>query len=77
MFEMVCFSCHRLSGQGNPAVGGPNLTDAVWRWGSSEEAIRETIRHGRTGVMPAHGGILGERKVRLLAAYVYGLEKDS
>lgn len=76
-FEMVCFSCHRLSGQGNPAVGGPNLTDAIWRWGSSEDAIRETIRHGRMGVMPAHGEILGERKVRLLAAYVYGLEKDS
>lgn len=76
LFEMVCFSCHRLSGEGNPLVGGPNLTDSIWRWGAAEETIRDVIRHGRTGVMPAHGEILGERKVRLLAAYVYGLEKD-
>lgn len=73
LFEAVCFSCHRMSGQGNPAVGGPNLTDSIWRWGSSEAAIRETIANGRQGMMPAHGEILGEQKVRLLAAYVYGL----
>lgn len=76
LFEQLCFSCHRLSGQGNPAVGGANLTDAIWRWGGSEEAIRTTITHGRTGTMPAHGELLGERKVRLLAAYVYGLREE-
>jgi cytochrome c oxidase cbb3-type subunit 3 len=76
LFEQICFSCHRLSGQGNPAVGGPNLTDAIWRWGGSEETIRRTIAQGRVGVMPAHGEILGPERVRLVAAYVYGLEKD-
>ncbi|MGE0641370.1 MAG: cytochrome-c oxidase, cbb3-type subunit III [Thermoanaerobaculia bacterium] len=76
LFEQVCFSCHRLSGQGNPLIGGPNLTDDYWRWGSSEEAIRRSIADGRQGIMPAHGEILGERKVRLLAAYVYGLRDE-
>jgi cytochrome c oxidase cbb3-type subunit 3 len=76
LFEQLCFSCHRLSGQGNPAVGGANLTDSIWRWGGSEASIRETIAGGRLGVMPAHGELLGPQKVRLLAAYVYGLERD-
>ena len=77
LFEQVCFSCHRLSGQGNPAIGGPNLTDDYWRWGSSEAAIRASIANGRQGVMPAHGEILGEQKVHLLAAWVYGLREEA
>jgi cytochrome c oxidase cbb3-type subunit 3 len=77
LFEAFCFSCHRMSGQGNPAVGAPNLTDGIWRWGGSEESIRQTIRAGRTGVMPAHGELLGASRVRLVAAYVYGLEPDA
>jgi cytochrome c oxidase cbb3-type subunit 3 len=76
LFEQVCFSCHRMNGQGNPAIGGPNLTDDIWRWGSSEAAIRSAIADGRQGLMPAHGEILGEKKVRLLAAYVYGLRDE-
>ena len=60
----------------NRLLKDPALTDAVWRWGGSEATIRETIGHGRLGVMPAHGETLGADKVRLLAAYVYGLEKD-
>ena len=33
----------------------------------------ETVTRGRTSHMPAHGEILGEGKVHLLAAYVWGL----
>ena len=39
LFQTFCFSCHRMSGQGNPAVGGLNLTDDLWRWGGSEATI--------------------------------------
>ena len=76
-FEMLCFSCHRISGKGNPAVGAPDLTNDIWQYGGSEQAITRTISGGRKGMMPAHGEFLGPAKVRLLTAYVYGLSKGS
>jgi cytochrome c oxidase cbb3-type subunit 3 len=54
-------------------IGAPNLTDKVWLYGSSEATIVETITKGRTNKMPAHKDFLGEPRVHLLAAYVYGL----
>jgi cytochrome c oxidase cbb3-type subunit 3 len=72
-FKTTCFACHGADGKGNPALGAPNLTDGVWLHGSSEAAIIETIAKGRTSAMPAHKELLGEARVRLLAAYVYGL----
>ena len=76
-FEMLCFSCHRISGKGNPAVGAPDLTNDIWQYGGSEQALTRTISGGRMGMMPAHGEFLGPAKVRLLTAYVYGLSKGS
>ena len=76
-FEMLCFSCHRISGKGNPAVGAPDLTNDIWQYGGSEQALTRTISGGRKGMMPAHGEFLGAAKVRLLTAYVYGLQKGS
>lgn len=69
----VCAGCHGADGKGMTAVGAPNLTDAVWLYGSSEETIAETIRLGRNNMMPAQKERLGEAKVHLLAAYVYSL----
>jgi cytochrome c oxidase cbb3-type subunit 3 len=72
-FATVCFVCHGPEGKGNQAMGAPNLTDKVWLYGSSEQTIVETITKGRTNQMPAHRDFLGEGKVHLLAAYVWGL----
>ncbi len=72
-FNQVCVACHGLDARGNPALGAPNLTDRVWLYGGSEEAITETIVKGRGGMMPAQGEFLGAGKVHLLAAYVWGL----
>jgi cytochrome c oxidase cbb3-type subunit III len=69
----VCAACHGPEGKGNVAMGAPNLTDAIWLYGSSEETISETIRNGRNNMMPAQRERLGEAKVHLLAAYVYSL----
>ena len=76
-FEAICFSCHRLTGKGNPAVGAPDLTNDIWQYGGSEATITQTVSLGRKGMMPAHGDFLGPAKVRLLTAYVYGLSKGS
>jgi cytochrome c oxidase cbb3-type subunit 3 len=72
----LCAACHGPEGKGNIAVGAPNLTDKVWLHGSSEAAIIETITKGRSSQMPAHRELLGEPRVRLLAAYVYGLSHE-
>ncbi len=73
MFTALCSACHGVNGEGNPLLGAPNLTDDAWTYGSSEEAVEYTLVHGRNGVMPAHGELLGENRTRILAAYVRSL----
>ena len=54
-------------------LGAPNLTDRTWLYGGSLATVMDTINRGRTNQMPAFGELLGEGKVHLLAAYVWGL----
>ena len=72
-FETVCGACHLPTGEGNPALGAPDLTDDVWLYGGSRGAIKKAIMQGRQGIMPAHKDFLGEDKSHLLAAYIYSL----
>ncbi|WP_148715563.1 cytochrome-c oxidase, cbb3-type subunit III [Chitinolyticbacter meiyuanensis] len=76
-FKQVCAACHQPDGKGSQAVGAPNLTDSVWLYGGSEATIIETITNGRDNQMPAWQAFLGDAKVHLLAAYVYGLSNDA
>ena len=69
----ACAACHGADGKGNVAMGAPNLTDKVWLHGGGIDAITEMINKGRNNLMPAHKDFLGEAKVHLLAAYVFGL----
>ncbi len=75
-FATVCAACHGPEGKGNQALGAPNLTDGTWLYGGGESAITETLTKGRNGVMPAHGEFLGEAKVHVLAAYVWGMSNS-
>jgi cytochrome c oxidase cbb3-type subunit 3 len=72
-FLQTCAACHGAEGKGNHALGAPNLTDKVWLHGSGEAAIIETINNGRNNQMPAWKDFLGEQKIHVLAAYVWGL----
>jgi cytochrome c oxidase cbb3-type subunit 3 len=72
-FATLCVACHGADGKGNTLLGGPNLTDEFWLYGGSLDAIRDTIANGRSNRMPAHLELLGEQRVRLLAAYVLSL----
>ena len=75
MFVALCSACHGPAGTGNPLFGAPNLTDDIWLYGSSEEAVRATIVEGRSGVMPAHGDLLGANRTKILAAYIASLSE--
>lgn len=74
-FATICAACHGADATGNQALGAPNLTDKIWVYGSSMETIRETVANGRSNEMPAHLGLLGETKVRMLTSYIYGLSQ--
>jgi cytochrome c oxidase cbb3-type subunit 3 len=70
---MMCVGCHGMDGKGNQMIGAPNLTDKIWLYGGDVKTIETSIANGRAGKMPAHGKLLGEEKVRMLATYVYSL----
>jgi|FLOH01.1.fsa_nt_gi cytochrome c oxidase cbb3-type subunit III len=73
VFLEQCAMCHGESGGGNRLVGAPNLSDAIWLYGGSEQEIFTTIAHSRRGVMPAWAGRLDEATIKQLALYVHGL----
>lgn len=75
-FATYCAACHGADGQGNQALGAPNLTDKTWLYGGSAGVIKQTIAKGRNGHMPAHREFLGEDKVHLLATYIYSLSNN-
>jgi len=72
-FENYCVACHGADGKGNPALGAPNLTDAVWLYGSSQASIVSTILNGRENIMPAQDRNLTPEQIRVLTAWVWGL----
>ena len=74
-FNTYCVACHGPEGKGNPAMGAPNLTNGIWLYGGSTEQIAHSLRIGRNGQMPAFENTLGEDKIHLVTAYIYGLSK--
>lgn len=76
IFQQNCAACHGPDGTGNIHLGAPDLTAGVYTYGGDLDTIRETIREGRNGVMPAQQDLLGEIRTRLVAAYVLSLSQQ-
>jgi cytochrome c oxidase cbb3-type subunit 3 len=78
-FTTICAACHGPDGKGNQQLGAPNLThpSGNWLYGGTEKTIIETITNGRNNQMPAWKDFLGDAKVHLLAAYVWGLSNNA
>lgn len=74
-FATLCVGCHGVDGKGNALLGAPNLTDNIWLHGGDFDTVRATITNGRDNQMPAHKDLLGDTKVKLLAAYVLSLNE--
>ena len=73
LFVDNCSSCHGEDAKGVPELGGPDLTDAIWLYGSEVADIAAQIRAPKHGVMPAWQARLGEGTVKELAVYVHSL----
>lgn len=71
LFVDNCASCHGENGMGDREQGAPNLTDAVWLYGGSEDALTETITYSRFGVMPPWTPRLSDAEINAVAAYVH------
>ncbi len=65
-----CNGCHMDDGSGNRDQGAPNLTDAIWLYGGTREAVTESIYYARFGVMPDWNERLSEDEIRAVAFYV-------
>ena len=73
VFDYECSACHAQDGTGDRFQGAPNLTDAIWLYGGSYDALMETVTNSRYGVMPPWEGRLSEAEIRAVATYVHGL----
>ena len=73
IFADNCAACHGETGKGSVDFGAPDLTDAIWLYGSSKDEIATQIRTPRHGVMPAWQVRLGDTTVKELTVYVHSL----
>jgi cytochrome c oxidase cbb3-type subunit III len=73
LFADNCAVCHGDAGKGNQELGAPNLTDAIWLYGSDEATVIDVIHNSRGSVMPAWVDRLDPVTIKSLALYVHTL----
>lgn len=73
IFADNCAACHGADAKGNTEIGAPNLTDAIWLYGNSQQAVVHSIETGRGGMMPAWGGRLDPVSIKMVTLYVHSL----
>ena len=73
IYEENCAVCHGDDGKGDPEFGAPNLADAIWFYGDTEDEIARQTANPKHGVMPAWVQRLGEPVIKQLAVYVHSL----
>jgi cytochrome c oxidase cbb3-type subunit 3 len=73
VFVENCAVCHGENGKGNRELGAPDLTDAIWLYGSDRQTIMDGLINGRGGVMPAWIGRLDDTTIKALTVYVHTL----
>ena len=73
LFTEQCAACHREDGTGDPELGAPDLTDAIWLYGGRRPDIVKSVSISRRGVMPAWQGRIDPVTIKQLAVYVHSL----
>jgi cytochrome c oxidase cbb3-type subunit III len=73
IFQEQCVACHQVNGKGNQEMGAPDLTDGLWLYGGTRDAVYRSIFYARNGSMPAWGERLDEATIKMLTLYVHTL----
>jgi len=73
VFAETCAVCHGDKGTGKRELGAPNLTDAIWLYGSDRQSIIDGLVNGRGAVMPTWAGRLDDTTIKALTVYVHAL----
>jgi len=73
VYAANCAACHGDDGKGNQELGAPNLTDAIWLYGSDKATIEAGIYNGRGNVMPAWHTRIDPTTIKALTVYVHSL----
>jgi cytochrome c oxidase cbb3-type subunit 3 len=73
VYEANCAVCHGPEGKGNRDLGAPNLSDAIWLYGSDKASLVARVRNGGGGVMPAWGARLDPASIKAVTVYVHTL----
>lgn len=73
IFRTYCSTCHGVDAKGTYAF--PDLTNGIWQFGGSEQAVKHSIAEGRQGVMPAMGAVLG-KDLDAMVEYVQIIASD-
>ena len=75
VFAATCAACHAQEGQG---LVGPNLTDKFWIHGNKPSDVAKSVTDGFADKgMPPWGQVLGQDKVRKVAAFVITLKNTN
>ena len=75
LFMNNCSQCHGSDARGTK--GYPNLTDSDWLYGGDPETIKQTITHGRQGMMPPMAQAVGSpQDISDLAHFVLSLSSS-
>jgi mono/diheme cytochrome c family protein len=76
VFDERCSPCHGDAGHGDGLLADllpirpRNYHTDAFQWGTSWDAVTETVRMGRSGVMPPFEGALSEEEMRSVAFLV-------
>jgi cytochrome c oxidase cbb3-type subunit 3 len=73
LFAANCVACHGDKAEGKQDLGAPDLADAIWLKGDTEDAIARQIAAPKHGVMPPWSGRLSDATIKQLALYVHSL----
>lgn len=68
-----CAACHGENGEGGRDFGAPRLTDGIWLYGGTKEALVAQIGNPKHGVMPHWEDRLSDVERKQAAIYVHSL----
>lgn len=71
IFIKQCAKCHGDNAKGKI---GPNLTDRDFRYGGKDKDLKKSIKSGRKGGMPAFNGILTDKQIDAVIAFIRSIE---